>query len=396
VVWVERLKALHHLPDVAQSMDLRLSLLRLAPDNRRAALEQIPTMAPPVGRIARFALGGHEHPTRADRPQYAAWISAARCREPLEDWSDEFAAMELADEWPDSLRPAHYSWRASQHKQEVRNYTWKTPELVINVAVGGSDAADERTGGLVSRLTRLIGGRLATEWEAMPAAALTRRTDGKRYWSGDLQTAWVTQWLAYVWPQNPAAALLKGVAKLVERVDENSSNWTPGHGFFHAMFQKNRPWREAGHLLLALGLAGKDADAKGLAVDALIEGIDGRRFDPALFAATVGQLSEGEWIKYNRLGDALMQVVRVSDRHAAVVGDALRASLPNLDLSQRNAFHVLEVLVEAQATAPQPLAEKERAALGTLQGNSKGAKLARQLLAGSPTGAPRTVTLLLV
>lgn len=89
------------------------------------------------------------------------------------------------------------------------------------------------------------------------------------------------------------------------------------------MFQPERPWGEIGHLLLCIGLIGKDADARGLAVDALIEGINARLFDPALFAATIVQLARGEWVKSNRLGEALILVVPLSPLHAAVVSDAL-------------------------------------------------------------------------
>src|SRR5207248_9813408 len=194
-------------------------------------------------------------------------------------------------------------------KGQYEQHRWKMPKLTIWIKDEIPQVA-QATRGVVDRIVQAVSGRIATEWATLPTAAINRRMEAKRYWSGELNTTWVAQWLAYIWPQNPAAAHIKGAIRLMERMDGNSSNWTPGFGYFQALFQHNRPWREAGHLLLCLGLVGKDADAKGLAVDAMIEGIEMRRFDPALFASTMAGLAEGEWIKFNRLGDALMLVVQ--------------------------------------------------------------------------------------
>jgi hypothetical protein len=140
-------------------------------------------------------------------------------------------------------------------------------------------------------------------------------------------------------------------------------------------------WREPGHLLLCLGLVGKDADARGLAIDALIEGIDARLFDPELFASTIARLAEGEWIKFNRLGDALMPVLQVSQLHAAIVSEAVQLWLPKLDLRLKNAFRLLEVLVEAQALTGIPLGQDARDALVIVKSGGKAGKIAKQLTA---------------
>ena len=66
---------------------------------------------------------------------------------------------------------------------------------------------------------------------------------------------------------------MKGASRLAEKIDDPSIHLAPWFGFLQSLFQKNRPWGEAAHLLLCLGLVGRDADVKGLAVDALIEGL---------------------------------------------------------------------------------------------------------------------------
>jgi len=65
----------------------------------------------------------------------------------------------------------------------------------------------------------------------------------------DLNTTWLAQWLAYLWPQKLDSAHMKAAAKLAQRMDEDSSNWTPNYGFLHALFQRGRPWGEPGHLV---------------------------------------------------------------------------------------------------------------------------------------------------
>jgi hypothetical protein len=379
VVWVGRLRELAQLADLDHTMDLRLSLLRLAPDRRAEALEQAGSLPTSIRRIAVFALGGDAVPMKGDRDAYAAWISAARCRAPHADWSAAFAPLNLDDAWPDGLRPADYSWRASQKAGKQLQLRWKTPNLHFAVSCR-AEAKPEASGGPFSRMLTSMQGRLTTEWSELPTAALCRPVEEKRYFTGDLSTSWVSQWLAYTWPQNPAGAQMKGASKLAERIDQDSSNWTPGFGFLQSLFQKGRPWGEAGHLLLCVGLIGKDADVKGLAVDALTEGVEDRVFDPRAFANVMTRLCEGQWVKLNRLAAALLQVAQASAWHAKVVSEALQTWLPHLDFEARGAFHVLEVLVETQAITQQPLAEPAQSTLRTVQGSGRTAKLAKDLL----------------
>lgn len=379
LVWIERLRAVQAMPGIVESMDFRLSLLRLAPDNRPAARERAAALALPLRRIALFALGGGARPERSDRANAAAWITAARCHDPYKDWSADLALFGLADDLPDAIRPARYDWRAFHQLNRHENHSWKLPEFKVTVVCDGEPVSPQGLGGLLGRLG-LVTNRATTDWKALPTAALNRNFQAKTYWSGDLNTPWMSLWLAYVWPQNPAASHMKGAVRLVQRVDENSSGWTPTFGYFHALFQRGRPWREPGHLLLCLGLVSKDADARGLAVDAAIEGIEAGRLVPALFVATMRRLAEGEWLKFNRLGDALMLVAQASGLHALVVSQVLQAWLPTLDLQQKSAFRLLEVLVETQAMTLQPLGMDVRDALSRVAGGGKAARIAKQLL----------------
>jgi len=381
VVWVDRLIGSRDASPVA-TMDFRLSLLRLAPDNRAAALEQASTLPEPLRRIVRFALGGDVRPARVDRGHASAWITAARCRDPLKDWSQDLAPLKLDDGLPDGVWPARHFWRASRRTEVRHRERVELPELSVSVRrVGtGLPILAEKADSLLGRIADAFRIPIVPDWKDLPTAALNQGTYEDFLEPLELSRPWVTQWLCYVWPQNPSASYMRGAQSLAERIDSNSSTWNPSRGYFHALFQRGRPWREPGHLLLCLGLVGKDADARGLGIDALIEGIDWRLFDPEIFASTIIRLVEGGWIKFSRLADALMPVIQVSQLQALVVSEALQQIVTKIELQQKNAFRLLEVLVEAQAMTGKPLPYATRQMLAGMRGSGKVAKIAKQLI----------------
>ncbi len=386
--WIEPLAWVGRLQDAGekgQDLDRRdfcRSVVRLMPENRPAALQAMQGLSGEFGRPAAFALGGEARLSLSDRPDYDLWICAARARDPGADWSDFLAPLKLLDPWPDSSMPARYAWQArSEEHKYTDGQVYKIPKLDIQIS---TDAAPEsgggESGGMIRKLGDAIAAQAKTKWRRLPPAALNRLKERKYFWSGDLTTTWASQWLTHQWPLRPHGAYVTGVRALMDRIDDDSSNWSPGFGYFHGLFQKNRPWLAPGHLLLCLGLAGKDADSRGLAVDAMIEGIEAGQLDPKLFAGTLEDLAQGGWLKLNRLGETLMQVLQASPLHAWVVSEALQHWLATTDLKQRNMFCVLEALLEAQALAGRPLDEALRQALANLKGGSKAAKLAKKIL----------------
>jgi hypothetical protein len=381
VVWIDRLAGSCDAR-TAGSVDFRLSMLRLAPDNRATALERALVLPEPLGRIVQFALGGDVRPARADRRLHPAWITAARCRDPLKDWSQELATLNSGNGPPDGLWPAHYIWRAARRTEVRHRIRVELPELSVSVrrAETGVRAHSERLDSLLGRISGALRITTVTDWRDLPAAALNHGMDSAFRERAELSRPWVAQWLAYVWPQNPSASYMHGAKSLTAGIDKGSSSWNVSHGYFHALFQRGRPWREPGHLLLSLGLVSKDADARGLALDAFVEGIEWRLFDPEIFASTIARLAEGEWIKFNRLADALTPIIQVSQRHASVLSDALQLMLTRIDLQRKNGFRLAELLLEAQAVTGRPLADATRHVLAAIGGSGKIAKIARQLV----------------
>lgn len=409
-VWVDRLIARQHESGLSNAMDFHLALLRLAPDNRAEALAKTVALGPQLRRIAGFALGADALPEKADQPWYALWITAARAHDPLKDWSADFAALALQDKLPDSLHPAIHHWTSTNRSGQYDNTRWRHPVMHFAVTIAGEEIPsppppssplleDDKPSFLTGVLNSLglkkaavitkasvssILSPTQTKWRELPTAALCHhpeKSENQYYWSSPLNTVWTQHWLFYLWPQNPESAAFKAAAKVAQRMDDNGSSWSPSHGFYNALFQTGRPWGEGMHLLLALGLIAKDADVRSLSVDALIEGIDNRLFDPALYASIMQRLTAGEWVKYNRLADNLMQVIQVSPQHAFVVGQALQAWIPHFDFAQRNSFHLLELLTETQAITGQPLSAPTKTTLQAIKAGGKTGKLAKQLVA---------------
>jgi hypothetical protein len=380
IIWVERLVEMEQNPSLERSMDLRLSILRLAPDNRPEALRLAERLGGNIGRLTRFALGGLEAPVKSDETNYAPWITAARCREPDTDWNGVFASLTLDDAWPDSLSPAIHEWTSSHRAVHYEQMTWKHAELKVHART--ADRIDEpEKRGLVAPALGEFGGRTTTHWEELPTAALSRWPETKFNWSTDINTTWHAQWLAYLWPQKLDSVHMKAVRKLVLRIEEDSTNSTPNHGLLTCLFQKGRSWGEAGHLVLALSIVGKDSDVRSLAIDALVEGVEARLFAPDTFANVLVRLCGGEWVKYNRLAESLLKVASVSELHASAIDAALQDWLPHFDFAQRNAHYVLQVLVETQAISGAPISAATRKVLTSLKGKNKGTALAKQILA---------------
>lgn len=388
LVWIERLVEAEAQHVTFDRLDFCFSLLRLSPDNRQQALKLASVLPNDIRRVVVFALGGDEKLNHSDRKNYELWISAARCRDPYADWGDFFEPLKLNDVWPDSLHPATYEWKAylEERKQEY-NYggkktveVFKTPKFDVEVTIAGHKNAGVTSDGVLNKIKNALSTRLATDWKHIPSAALNHHVAQKYSWSGDLNTSWVSQWLTYRWPLYPSGAYIAGAKQQVSRIDMDGSNWTPTFGFFYGLFQKNRPWCEAAHLLLGLGLIAKDADSRGLAIDALICGIDNGSLEIKKFSDILIRISNGGWLKLNRLGDNLLQVSHVSTRHACVIYEIIQNWLQATDISQHNFFRMLEVLLECQSLTNQSLMPESCDVLKKINGSGKSAKLAKQLL----------------
>ncbi|MCH9699012.1 MAG: hypothetical protein K0U68_12995 [Gammaproteobacteria bacterium] len=376
VIWIQRLMTSQQQCYSFSEMDVCVSLLRLTPDNRQQALQQTGQLGDFMRRIAEFVLGGDVNVTLSDRKHYPYWIPAARSRDPYRDWSDFFAPMNLNDALPASVRPGGLQWYAYQKQHEQ----WTHSRLKLTVLAGKQPVIDPGTQNITTTIAQMLSTKLTTDWKRLPSAALHLITESKYSWSEEINCVWVSQWLAGQWPLCPDGAYITSIKQLHRRIDDNGSNWEPGYGYFYGLFQSQRPWRETGHLLLSMGLIGKDADCKGLAIDAMIAGIENGCLDIETLSTILVRLTEGGSVKLNRLADTLTQVAQAGLLHAWTVNQLLQLWLPQADLKLHNIAKMLELMHETQTITRQPLQARTQDTLNQWSGSSKAAKLAKAMI----------------
>lgn len=379
--------------------DLIMALLRLAPDRREPALDSATGLTgtyapavrwalggpwpggdtaaprppaasePPTGRIARFLskVAGPKAETDDSTPTERArslWLAAGRCRQPWGPLPElESAGMKL--NLAGGSAAASYEFCARYGKRSEYHHD-KTP--VLDVVIKPAFTKAQTTG-----------------HDDRPTVLLHRKSSRWSYF--DAHTDWVQRWVESCWPMNNDAVLIGALHDMTKRLDDNASSWDPNHAMLQGLFLPDRPWSEPARLAVWLGLAGKDADVRGVALDALIEAVDDGRAHPDEMADTLLILAPREhpgWLKLNRLAANLAEVARVSELHAWFVACCAQRLVGAWDKPPRDAHHLLTLLLEVMTQLRLGLDDNARTRLGSVKGSSKTAKLAKKLLTLEP------------
>lgn len=333
-------------------------LLRLAPDFREVALESAHYVRDPYNRIVRYALGGSEVPSRRDIALADEWLAAGRARSPC-GFLRELNVLKLSPEEPDGITPARYSVNYNTNQTELRYSRW--------------DLASRRQ---LIQLTPDKLGKDCALWR--PTVALAARVlgnDATAFYDDTRQ-----QQIASLAPLNVESTLALAARDLIAGMDEPGSAFLPVNGLMESLLHVDRGWSEMARRVLWLGTISRDGAARGLAVDALIDGIVDGRADVDRLSETLIEISAAGLVKWNRLADSLRQVGRTSvlaERIVAEIIDQLMASWASLP---RNAHYVLSLQAELLANLGHAPCDKTRQVLGTVKGSSKTAKLAKRLL----------------
>ncbi len=390
--------------------DVIAALLRLAPDapdRRAAALHAAKELASPDAAALRYALGSsdpadapaafawHGRPARdsearqvaehgrdaratvgaaaggADEEAVGLWLAAGRCRTPR-GRLDDLADAGVVVPGPDGTIPAEHTANAgplaeTEPPERDRRFRYMPAPLRVYRGPG------EMLGLGAESPTRLL------------------HRGGDHYTAGGTDVAWARRWAGTVWPMNADPLLATAARAMAHRLDDAGSTMEPNHAFLDPLFDADRPWTPVACLAAAVGLAGRDADVRGLCVDALIEAVADGRFDPRPLAAQLGLLAGGGLLKLNRVGGALAEVARVSPLHAWAAAEVLAALVGSFDGPlPRDAHHLLAPLLELLSQLALPLPAEARGPLSAIKGSSKAAKLAKSLLSrpGSPDGRP--------
>jgi hypothetical protein len=396
---VDRLRSLPPHDDALLRSDWIQALLRLAPDGRPEALAAAAMLEGDVGRMLRFALGGDDAPADRDPRDVALWIAAGRARDPRGSLAGSLAPFATLELGPDAIQPAQYTWTAESVQQREGDRDVSRPRLTLRVtppAPAWDGDWESRTAGgrrrgafvgtlkyLASRGARALGLGPEQRLSQLPTVALHRAVDHS-WQTPDLHAPWLIRWLSMIWPLQADAAFATGVRALFGRIDMDSAATAPNFAHVEPLFEPDRPWSELGILALWLSLLVRDADARGLAVDALVEGIEDGRAHPAPLADVLCRLAESGVAKPNRLTESLTRVADVSPLHRLVVAEILEALIARGALPARGLHQPLALLHDASIQLGRPVGAHARPQLEAIRGSGKAAKLARALLALEP------------
>jgi len=360
IVLCERLIELQAAGMDALECDMIQALLRMAPHGRADALKLAGEIKGGAGKALRWSLGGDEKIKRSDRKHPLLWLAAGRARD-QHGVLDALGKFGLTDLGADAIMPAEYSWKARISKHGYGSQFYRYPKLDVTIEPKGES-----------------GVRMST----FPTTALHARVSNWSIYGAAAE--WLSNWIAMNWPINCDAFHAAGIEAMMWRIDDPSSTMEPNFAFLSPIFEPDRPLTAMACLALCVGLVGRDADARTSAIDALAEAIqDGRAYYNDL-ADILIKLSEGGWLKLNRLADALGEVARLSAMHGHVVACILERWLARQTGPHRDTHHVLTLLLELLSRFGLPLADEARGVLENLKGSSKTAKLARKLLSHEP------------
>ncbi len=343
-------------PDPA---DLVVALLRLAPEQREAALEWAADLTGEAGRAVRLALGGDE-PLGEDSP---LWIAAWRSRQP----TGPIPALPALG--PGARADACYRWEAKVRRYEYAESVSRSLDIDIDCAPPYQRGSDPLA------------------WPLLEHAWLRRLEEDGWYtlsqaYAHDLDYSLVA-WTASYWPANREAFFARGALPLDHSFTSAEAQDRETLAYLEPLIEPHTALGEMARLALALGLAVGDAALRGVAEEALIASIDDGRFDAAQLGESCARLLATSLPPIKRWSLSLREVSRVSPRHARAVLALLQAMLQGDPASApRELLALLELMHELLAQCDEVLRLPQ--AIAYLQGiqiGGKTGKLVKRLLA---------------
>lgn len=325
-------------------LDAVVALLRLAPEGRPEALRAAGRLRGELADALRHALGAKGVRVGSTA---SLWVAAARARAPGED--DAAVLKRHPRLGPGAGEAARYSLDLRRDR------------IVIGVQPAAAKATPLAL--LTVRLQPLDGDRPCVR-DAPPDSAV-------RGVEADVR------WAFTLWPGWKEPLFAEGARRVAERLRDTAIVPTDRH-FLEPLVAPTTRLGPMATLLLALGLAARDAGQHGLAVDAAIEAIASGRLDLAALGETMASLLASGLVPPPRWARTLADVAVASPTHAAAVARlvqrALRGPVPRDVGALLEALH--EALVEASAGLDDP--EAVRYLQGVVGG--KAGKAANALL----------------
>jgi hypothetical protein len=352
---VERIRGWPDASAPPDPLDQVQALLRLAPDNRVAALRKSTKLAGEFGEVLRYALGANGAKIG---PTAALWVAAARARHPIDD--DPAVEARHPGLGPDAGTVARLEFAIR------REGKYNLLRLSQEPAVPKQVALD------------------------MPTVLLHAGARVEKYFCPIARWgAPAVRWVGLVWPLCREPWFAAGAYVIGSNLDWYEAAWG-SRTYIEPLLDSDIPLGRMGLTLLAIGLAAKEPGESGLATDALIAAIDDGRLDGLTLGERMAAIYNPEWIKAARWAKTLTEASRVSPLHSAVCTLALERLLAGIgDPPPRDLPALLEAVKELLIAQGRGLSLPEtRDVLSRLQASGKTAKLAREILALENNPAP--------
>ncbi len=150
-------------------------------------------------------------------------------------------------------------------------------------------------------------------------------------------------------------------------------------GWLEHLFDSDFTWTTEAARLAVFAMSAESKDHRLQATDAFITATSEARVPPKFIGKQIAAL--GERIKLKRVGAALAEAARISTLHNQTVACVGDAAICNFGSVPKDAHHIFTPMLEAMLESGSELTDTAREKLSAIKGSSKGAKLAKQLLA---------------
>ena len=348
-------------------LDVTLALLRLAPENRDLALDELSAQTDEWHQAVRYALGCNEVKIGRTRD---LWVAAARARNPWR--TDESLDKKFPKMGPDAAIAASY--RFGVERKTSGAYTTSYPYFEVTPMPTAAGAEEFVTGSLQTYRTG------DSPWEV----------DGGLTSLDSHRNAWV----ATIWPLARESYFASGARICFFNIDWFEADWG-NISILRPLLDPGTPLRYAGLIFLVGMLAAKEPGESGLATDIAIRAIGDGRLGSDNLGAAMAELLQSGIIKPGRWQKTLAEVARASEVHAVVIILGLQHCLTG-DVSSlpKDYSKLLDLLYELCVELELNVASEAcREFLSKLSGGKSG-KLAKNLLALKAPNQERVVRIL--
>jgi Family of unknown function (DUF6493) len=363
-VLVTRLVECIRLRTEPSRADFIQALLRMAPDNRAAALRAAASIPGEAGDALRYALGGGDI-GRIQTPEY--WVAALRARDPT-GTSEELLKL-LPHCGPDGAEAATYDFDMEPisyfANERYASISGGMPNFLPARSADPKFPGPERRG-LQTSNDHLILLVNRTKYALFPTVLLHDNS----YLAHSIG--------AYSWLHNRESLLALYAKRVLINIDSIGSYW---HGDFEWLFDPDLSMARHGRYFFCFAMSSKNNNLSRLAVDALIAAVRDRRIGATAYGQAMAAVLPSGVITVVRWTRGLRDMSRTSPLHAQFVWQAIGALIGNAAITPTQRIPFLELLVELQFEHRFMPDDALVQVLSGIKGEGKSVKLVNSILA---------------